>query len=350
MMKQVEDWWAEILVLIILLLSFMVSTELGIIETILEILFNVSLGLAVVFRYFKVCLWSWPFLYILNRFIGVAMPVYGLVFTFSRHGPRTTADITCIWLFVADAIITLLSFARLARWFVPAQVRTANDEDIDDLLKIEASAFEREDHRATRDVVTKRIQTSPDTIFVLDHCVYGLVGSAYSKRCTSEEIETGKKTWYDINNDGDFSDVGKTDSLYCVGLQSLAEHKCSRATELLTIYATKNMISHNMLGAMYGGIRLPGFAKSSIDNLDEYIRSGQDPLYKRIVGEDGDYFKPKCIGGLKNYWDDPESRSCAALIKLSTPCPNMPNCLRKSLVVGVLEHLEALLQFTCSFT
>jgi len=197
--------------------------------------------------------------------------------------------------------------------------RVATLDDIEDLLKIERSAFPNPDHQASRETITRRLTTSPGSHMVAVHPELGIVGSVYTKLCNAEVIMKNKYPWEVLNNGGDFTPPKDFDSAYVIGLQTMRGVR--NVSKTLELYALEQAIK---LGCKqcFGGPRLPGYSKyfkETGKSVDEYIATGQDKVLSTITRNATvpGVFKCKAVAHLVNYWDDPDSMNFAALIKVS---------------------------------
>jgi hypothetical protein len=355
--------WAELMTLAILIVSFLLSPKhLGGVALALEGAFDVSIvGAALCSRYvFKksaaASSAAWVF-YLSNRLAGLALPIYVLVYLLlpnskaKDHGTASTGQeqdrqlrASLIALAVLDLVVTLLTFARMARWFVPLRVRVATVQDMEALLRIEESAYPIPEQRATRETIRRRLETSPGTTFVAEHVQHGIIRSLYLRNVDSAAIEGGgDMSWNALNNGGDFATpppppaVQDPDSLYIIGYQGLQQHK-KMGTYLLYVHSLGQLVARDQRN-MYGGLRLPGFAESGIADLDEYIASKQDKLLNHMLAMNALGIKLIFVRGVRDYFQDPPSRSCAALCKLVNPVHGSNLVVRKILAPWILEHV-----------
>eukprot|EP00457_Paulinella_chromatophora_P006360 gb/GEZN01006378.1/.p1 GENE.gb/GEZN01006378.1/~~gb/GEZN01006378.1/.p1 ORF type:complete len:444 (-),score=21.61 gb/GEZN01006378.1/:77-1408(-) len=345
------DYFEEFLILTTLVVSFIVDVRLGITLIILEVIFDVAIGAVLVLRYMKSCSWLWGWLFLINRLVGLAFPIYGFIFLFaepSSSGPwKVLIRYALLALYTIDLIVDIGTFNRVAGWFVPIWTRLATLQDVDAMMKIEASAYDRDEHRDTREVMERRIITSPGTIFVVEHFRHGVVMSLYMKFVHASDIENESISWYKLNNDGDFttteSDNKTIDALYIIGWQGLRGLSGMNASDCLIFHCTKDWTKHHSnVKAVFGGLRVPGYHKSNL-TLEEYIASGEDKLLNYTTQKVCCLPQPEVIKGIHDYWDDPESRSCAALVKFPVVSYGAGSIQRYLLTVllGTLEVVVA---------
>lgn len=262
--------------------------------------------------------WRW---FLVNRFIAFAQPIVGIfmaIFILDidfREGWYGYAYMSL------DLLHTALTIPVLQRRLWPKpRVRLAYITDIERLVEIDKIAFPEVDQQAAPDELLRRVKTSPSTNLVLEDPTKGIVGVIYTRPVNlATLLEKGRLKWDEIANGGDFLPLGDADSLYVVGIASVGglPYKVANILEA----AVGRLVVNLGFKAVLGALRIPGFHKSNL-SLDDYVNSKQrglpvDPLLREFVkGATLPVLGSLVViyRGIEDYFPDPESRNCAALI------------------------------------
>ena len=365
--------WAEILSLACLVASFFIDTRVGIAYLVFEVLFDVTIVGAIVARWKTTktitkknnnLRWS-IILYLFNRLFGVLQPTVGLVFAAHELAQenrditatrKKTLIISCT-ICAFDLAVTLATFSRIARWFMPVQWRRMTIDDVPALRKIEEACFPDEDlgQQASANMIARRIVSEDShpglsekqkcgmrASVLVEHAELGVIGSLYVRPVSRKWVasEPHHPSWEEVNKEGDFSvrsgqgqTGGADDALYIIGIQSLPQ------TGLRVANFLDSALLCNCLELGYGkwpvlgGPRIPQFhtvamkeedlkddSQESQEGLNKslqtYVHSGQDKLLSHLVRSGNNlFYKTEVLCGLPNYWRDPDSRDCAALVE-----------------------------------
>ncbi|MDU8499265.1 hypothetical protein RYB01_08725 [Pseudomonas syringae] len=207
-------------------------------------------------------------------------------------------------------------------------------QDVESLYEIEKEAFS-ENQLASRSQIKKRIQTNPGTCFLAEHVELGVVGSLYVRPVSKEETVITKKDHKAIQNNDNFSSGKESDSLYIVGIQAKKVKGVSVASYLQAA-CIKNAMLKDYKG-IFGGPRIPEYSLHKGIGLEQFVKSDHAKLLKYLLTNATIPFvcKPEVLCGLYDYFPDPESLNCAALVWMPTPFYRAPKPVRK-LFSGVI--------------
>ncbi|KAI9137587.1 hypothetical protein BKA69DRAFT_1096816 [Paraphysoderma sedebokerense] len=258
-----------------------------------------------------------------NRLVGFAQPLVTICQAAFIDKKAFDSNIEIYVALIVDLAFTFWSsfvFIKYFRKSAPLMTtRLATTDDIEALLAIERSAFPDPNHQASRETILRRLKTSPRTTFVAVHRELGIVGSIYGKLCRYEEIVRCKYSWDKLNNGGDFTPPKDYDSYYVVGIQAMRGIKGVSISKFLELAAITGSMKLGCKGG-FGGPRIPGYHKSTLP-LDEYVYGGHDKVLCTLLRNATipGLIKAQVVTPLVNYWDDPDSRNCAALMLVPFP-------------------------------
>lgn len=324
-----------IFIFVLALVSFE-SIDLGAVFLFLEAVFVVTISLAVYCRRNK----QWKpsvKMYLANRAIGFLQPIITLFFALFVFDLNLSSYWLAYAALVADVIITVITIDMFVDYFAPVRVREMLIQDVESLYEIEKEAFSV-DQRASPEQIKKRIQTNPGTCFLAEHVEYGVVGSLYVRPVSKREAVMTKKGHKEIQNNDDFSMHEKSDSLYIVGIQARKIKGVSVASYLQAA-CIKNAMLKGYKGIL-GGPRIPEYHLHEGIELEQFVKSDRAKLLRHLLRNATIPFvcKPEVLCGLYDYFPDPESLNCAALVWMPTPFYKAPKPAKK-LLSGIIYSL-----------
>lgn len=327
MFDKASDKLKLIIFISVLALVSYESIDAGVVFLFLEFVFIATLYLAVYCRKHK--RWKQSIrMYLVNRAVGFLQPIITLFFALfvfdlevADHGLAYSA-------LIADVIITVITIDMFVDYFSPVRVREMLIQDVESLYEIEKETFS-EDQLASPSQIKKRIQTNPGTCFLAEHVEFGVVGSLYVRPVSKEDTVVTKKDHKEIQNNDDFSTHKKSDSLYIVGIQAKKVKGVSVAAYLQAA-CIKNAMLKDYKG-IFGGPRIPEYHLHKDVDLEQFVQSDSAKLLKHLLRNATIPFvcKPEVLCGLYDYFPDPESLNCAALVWMPTPFYRAPKPVRK---------------------
>merc|ERR1712167_172739 len=125
------------------------------------------------------------------------------------------------------------------------------------------------------------------------------------------------------------------DGFYVIGFQGMAGENYGTELGMLVIV---NLLRQHDYDSMYGGLRLPGFSSSKykLSQLEEYIEANEDPLLANMLKSGASF--TEVLKPMPNYWPDPQSRNCAALIKITNPFYHCNRFIRYLVAPLILDY------------
>jgi hypothetical protein len=324
----IKKYQKEFLFLLIVFLLGFIDRKLAATYFGIEVFFIITLGAAIFFRVrknFKISFRA----YLLNRLIGFLQPMITLILMLI--GGYAFFEYWYVYLaLITDLILTIVSLTIFNDHFSEIKVRVARESDISALHEIEVEVFTL-DQQASIEQIKKRLQTHYGTCLVAEHHEQGIIGSLYVRTINKAQVIAKKSSHKEIQNNDDFSFSPDHDALYIVGLQAKKISGIPVA-KFLEASIARFAMKQDFVGVL-GGPRLPEYHAFPEMDLEEFIRSKYAKLLNYIVkiGNIPGVCKVEIICGLKNYFPDPDSLNCAALVCWSTPLLWTASWFRKSI-------------------
>lgn len=178
-------------------------------------------------------------LFVANRVLAVCIPVIGIIYlsgsAISASKLLSAEEWSIVGLLAFHLLVTLVRLPRIAEWFVTAWPRTASSKsDVQELLGLEADSAGHpaggwhQFQTVDREMIKRRLRTSPHTNFVVECAGHGIVKSVYARNVSCDDIERWLAsdthfTAKELNHDGMFgapdAPAHGDDALFVIGLQ-----------------------------------------------------------------------------------------------------------------------------------
>ncbi|MBU1111054.1 hypothetical protein KKB83_05575 [Patescibacteria group bacterium] len=267
--------------------------------------------------------WRW---FIVNRSVALIQPLLGgAIAIFVSRVPLLEGLGMYVYI-VVDLVHTVTTLWVVRRRLFPQmRVRPATFADLPRLIEIDQAAFTDPAQQAGIDELRRRVQTASETCLVAEAPNARVEGVLYARQINLLTFLSQRVlVWQDCAGDGNCDPPSDADAVFVVGVA--ADPAATVAVSDILEAALARRVAQLGLKAVVAGVRIPGFAAahSKADILlDDYVRAVDengwptDPLLRHFVRGSsvpvlGPLLRP--IRGVRDYFPDPESMDCAALV------------------------------------